>query len=228
MSNGRYWFVSTATLHTKLESDFDRLAKWYASERLERHFMAPGCTQAWLLSRVKHEDSFGRKFADVTAVYEVTDPRRFGAGAFDPDWEWGPFAVELKDTRRLTRRLLASFDFSDRPGTCWATVRINFQVTSMRDRQQEIEFNHWYTHKHMPEVCGNEGFHRAWRLGRVGVPQSVPFDEDYWAIYELDDPADLMKPVYQGPFWDGIWGDNIAPDSLARSYHTLIDHYVKS
>lgn len=217
---GEFWVVSSADVRGLGPRATRNLLDWYRVHRMPIHSAAQQCRSAWLLESVTHDDTFGAPFARVSAVYQVKDPRSFASGSFEPDWEWGARS-EVRRPRVLTRRLLASFDFTDVVGPWWATVRIDFAETANQDREQETTFNHWYTFKHMPEVCGNEGFRRAWRLKRHGARSGAPFDEDYWAIYELDAPEDLMKPVYRGPFWDGLWGRNIGRGSLARSYHRV-------
>ena len=217
---GEFWVVSSADVRGLGPRATRDLIDWYAEERLPKHSFADQCRSAWLIESAGHPDTFGKPFSNVSAIYQVRDPRSFAAGSFESDWEWGG-RWEVRRPRVLVRRLLASFDFTDDVGDWWATVRVNFNETSNRDREQEKSFNHWYTFKHMPEVCGNDGFRRAWRLKRHGNPISGHHDEDYWAIYELDAPEDLMKPVYRGPFWDGVWGRNIERGSLARSYHRV-------
>ena len=219
----RFWFFSMAVVPNDLVGD---AAKWYAAERLEEHMNVPGCSAAWLLDSIRHKDTHGTSFPNLIAIYEVADPVRFSAGRFDTQTEWGEFAPELLESQRLTRRLLAEYEARPEVQDVWATVRINFVDLPHKDRFQEAAFNDWYTQKHVPEICAFPGFSHAWRLARTGRRQPVRYDEDYWAIYAINEPATLMKPVLN-PWWDGVWQNNIEPGSLARSYHNVLEHLEK-
>lgn len=219
----RFWFFSTAFVPADLADD---AAKWYAAERLEQHLSVPGCSAAWLLGTITHKDTHGTAFPNVIAVYEVAEPVSFSAGVFETSIEWGEFAPSLTDAKRLTRRVLCEYAARPEVHDVWASVRINFVDLPHKDRLQEVAFNEWYDTKHVPEICAFPGFSHAWRLARTGRRLHVPYDEDYWAIYAVDEPATLMKPVLN-PWWDGVWQNNVEPGSLARSYHRVLEHLEK-
>lgn len=222
MNAGRYWMISSA----EAGGSVDDLIEWYAAERLPRHFANRACSNAWLLKTVKHADDGGAPVPQVISVYEVDDPKLFAAGRFDADWEWQASGLAVTRTARTVRRVLSSFDFSDRSGGYWATVRVDYVETPDRGREQRDEFDAWYTFSHVPEICAQPGFHRAWRSRRMGVTREPGFDQDFWAVYDVDDPADLMKAAMKldGPLWGGLWLRNVDSQTLSRSYHEVRCH----
>lgn len=222
MTGSRFWMISSA----QVGDSVDDLLDWYAEERLPRHLASPLCSQAWLLKTVKHADDWGTPVPQVSCVFEVDNPTAFAAGRFDADTEWRASELDVTHTARTVRRVLSTFDFSDRTGGHWATVRVDYEETPERGREQQDEFDSWYTFKHMPEICARPGFHRAWRTRRMGRTQEPGFAQDFWAVYDVDDPAVLMQAAMslEGPLWDGLWLRNVDSTTLSRSYHEVRAH----
>lgn len=57
----------------------------------------------------------------------------------------------------------------------------------------EDEFNDWYTHQHLPERVGIEGFLRGRRFRRTSVDEDAP---TYFTLYETESTATLTSAPY--------------------------------
>ena len=62
--------------------------------------------------------------------------------------------------------------------------------TNPNDPAQEEEFNRWYTHTHIPEVCRIPGVNKATRYQALQPAEGYP---KFVAIYEMDGEEGLAS-----------------------------------
>ena len=190
-------------------ADEDALTELVATASLQT--VAAGST--WLLRTEAHASDIGDPPQDFAIVREYADwPDR------SPAVDSGPWEERVCHLQREWYRVLASVETDSRLGNYWAIIRVNFNGSPA----DELAFNTWYSTKHMPEVCANPGFHRAWRLERA--EQSGPGargDFKYWTVYEIDTPDNFadVRRRNTNP-WDGLWQSNVA--GFHGSSHRLI------
>jgi hypothetical protein len=160
---------------------------------------------------------------EYLAIYEIQSVDDFNrALASGPPW--GPWDADIDrfvcDWERTYYRVLTTHEVDTGPGNYFAIVKLDFAESAAH---REAEFNEWYTHKHVPELCAFPGFHRAWRLSVEEDTNDLgPRRQRYWAVYEVDSPSHFVNArasrVASGiKPWDGIWG----PELL----NVQMDHY---
>jgi hypothetical protein len=209
--NARFWSVVKANITDEGRPVESAFSDWWSQEHVPQYTARPGFL-------------FGRRLRAVTdpgqeripdhkylAVYEVVSVDAFNSALADGP-PWGPWHADIDryvcDWERTYYRLLSIHEVDSGSGRYWAIVKLDF-VEPIPGR--ESEFNEWYTNKHVPELCANPGFHRAWRLAVEPDDNDLgPRRQRYWAVYEVDSPADFTsaraRRVEKGirP-WDGIW-----------------------
>jgi hypothetical protein len=169
----------------------------------------------WLLETAHHSSQLGAPDYPYLAVLEGrASPSDSHSSVFEPQ---GHSAL-LRDSHQVAYRVLATVDRDPVAGAYWAIVHVNFRGSPA----DEEAFNAWYSMKHMPEVCSNPGFHRAWRLCLESPrQQTTNADFKYWAVYEINSPADFAEVRRRNlnP-WDGLWQSQV--EGFWRTYHRLI------
>ena len=169
----------------------------------------------WLLETAHHSSQLGETGYPYMAVLEGRASHGDSqSAALEPK----AYPALLRDSHQIAYRVLATVERDPVAGAYWAIIHVNFHGSPA----DEEAFNAWYSMKHMPEVCSNPGFHRAWRLS-LESPRQQTTDADfkYWAVYEIDSPEDFadVRRRNLNP-WDGLWQSQV--EGFWRTYHRVI------
>lgn len=225
-SPSRTWLISGVDVLEGVDSSSSAVLEEYRTRRFEANFDRAGCRSAWLLQRIDHHEATGRDFPAVCAVYEVDAEAELDLAELAAPTEWGPVESSVRTWAPIRRDLLAVFDASPSEGDYWANVRVDFTPVPYKGSDQELQFNRWYSHIHLPEIAQGAGYHRGWRTGE-GAESPWGEGNAYWAVYELDHPSDLMRPVTTKPLWDGLWHDNVPDAHVSRTYFQVMSRRHK-
>jgi|SRR5579862_5199107 len=213
----QFWAVVRISLvdHDRDEAEFNR---WYDGVHVPEFVAQPGISHGWRTAKVEHEHELGDIDEQFAAVYELDTIPSFEA-ALDASptagHSWFAWEGRVEKWKRTFFRVRATHENDPDRGEFWAIVRANYAG----DREEE--FNRWYDEEHMPGVASNPGFHRAWRLEHEPSESQIgPARHRYWAVYEIDDPQDLVEALRGKAAWGGQWQDDVA--DWTRTYHRLL------
>lgn len=212
MGEELYWSIVKANV-TPVGREFEEpLNEWWSYEHVPEFVAREGFRRGWRLRTVEHPGQVGDPGQKYLACYEVETIESFSRSLAQSQPPWGPWQEYvddwLIDWSRTHYRVTQSAYQDDAAGTHFAIVRANL---NFRDAEHELEFNQWYSEKHLPEICAHEGIHRAWRLEKVEHHDVVdPAPHTYWAVYQVDSPeafaAARQSRIDSGiEPWDGIW-----------------------
>lgn len=174
-----------------------RFTDWWARAHQPEWVSFPGFRRGWFLELLRdHPGAVGAQPQQYAAVYEVAGPSAFNqALAAGPPWgPWQRYVDDwLLDWTRTYRRVIsgpADGPADPAPENSWALVSVDL-AAGLSD-EAVGEFNHWYDTVHVPELLGNPGFRRAWRLEHQPDPGELnPYSTRYLAIYEVADADDF-------------------------------------
>src|SRR5581483_1327254 len=212
-----YWAVVRIAL-VDSGRDAEEFNRWYNDIHVPEFLEQPGIDHGWRTEKVAHEHDLGTVDEQYAAIYRLDSIASFEA-ALDASptagHSWMAWEGRVDGWRRTFFEVIRTFERDQAAGRYWAIVRVNY----VGDR--EAEFNRWYDEEHMPEVASNPGFHRAWRL-RHEPSRSELGDEPfrYWAVYEIDDPQNLVDALRGKTPWGGRWQDELT--DWTRTYHRLL------
>lgn len=204
--------------------------EWWATEHQPEFLAMPGFRRAWLGALVDTALALGEQGQRYMATYEVDDISDFNAAlAAGPPWgEWQQYVDDwLTDWTRTYRTIGSQRDNDADHGRYWAVVASEFALSE----QLLPEFRAWYDDIHLPELLNNPGFHRAWRLElEPDVGDLGPRGNRFWAIYEVDDPAQFVAARQKRTDagiepWDGIWTPFLTDWSI--SFFEVINRITK-
>jgi hypothetical protein len=222
-----FWSVVKANVTEAGREHEEPLNEWWSYEHVPEFVARPGFRRAWRLRTIDHASQRGDPGQKYLAVYEVESIQAFSdsLAASQPPWgPWQDFVDDwLVDWSRTHYRVLHSHDQDDAEGSYWAIVRASLDFTG---QDHEREFDEWYTHKHVPEICGQPGIHRAWRL-QVEPHWDVvdPAPHRFWGVYQVDAPESFAAARERRTAsgiepWDGIWLPYLRDWRI--SYHELM------
>jgi hypothetical protein len=213
----QFWAVVRISL-VDTERDTAEFNRWYDDIHVPEFVDQPGIDHGWRNEKIEHEHQLGEVDEQYAAIYQLDSVAAFQA-ALDASptagHSWMAWEGRVEKWRRTFFRLLTAFERDAGKGGYWATVRVNYLG------EREAEFNRWYDEEHLPEVASNPGFHRAWRLRHE--PSESELGEEpnrYWAVYEIDDPANLVEALRGKTPWGGLWQNDVA--GWTRTYHRLL------
>jgi hypothetical protein len=200
------------------DRDAEEFNRWYNEIHVPEFIAQPGIDHGWRTEKIEHEHELGNVEEQYAAIYRLDSIASFEA-ALDASptagHSWFDWEGRVGNWKRTFFELIHAVERDDAPGRYWATIRVNY----IGDR--EDEFNRWYDEQHMPEVVSNPGFHRAWRLRHEPSKSELgqePFR--YWAVYEIDDPQNLVEALRDKRPWGGRWQDELT--DWTRTYHRLL------
>lgn len=218
-----FWAIVRISL-VDTSRDAAEFNRWYDEIHVPEFVETPGIDHAWRTEKVEHEHQLGDVDEQYAAVYRLDSLASFEA-ALDASptagHSWFDWEGRVEKWRRTFFRVLTAFERDAGKGAYWATVRANYVGG------QEDEFNRWYTEEHLPAVASNPGFHRGWRLRHE--PSGSELGEEphrYWAVYELDDPQNLVDALRGKEPWGGRWLDDVG--GWTRTYHRLLLEHAET
>jgi hypothetical protein len=212
-----YWAVVRIGL-VDTDRDAKEFNRWYNEIHVPEFLEQAGIDHGWRTERVEHEHELGHLDERYAAVYRIDSIMSFEA-ALDASptagHSWMDWEGRVTNWRRTFFEVIRTVERDDAAGRYWAIVRVNYVG------EHEDEFNRWYDEEHMPQVASNPGFHRAWRLRHE--PSRSELGEEpfrYWAVYELDDPQNLVDALRDKAPWGGRWQGELT--DWTRTYHRLL------
>lgn len=211
------WAVVRISL-VDTERDAAEFNEWYDELHVPEFVSQPGFVRAWRTEKVEHEHALGDVDEQYAATYEVDSVPSFEA-ALDASptagHSWLAWEGRVEKWKRTFFRVIGGLERDGAKGSYWAIIRANYVGN------REEEFNRWYDEVHMPEVASNPGFHRAWRLRHEpSASQLGEARHRYWAVYEIDDPQNMVDALRGTTPWGGEWQDDVA--DWTRTYHRLL------
>jgi hypothetical protein len=222
-----YWTVVKANLSDgRLDAEFN---DWYNRVHVPNFVAMPGFTRAWRVRRLMHSEQRGDPGQEFLAIYETETIDAFLAALHKTELKsghsWEGWERHLTDWQRSYHRVLGAWrdeaEVQDSVGRYWSIVRVDYLSQLAQAGFAERDFNAWYSDVHVPEVIGNRGFGRAWRL------ETVPHEEQlgdprqkYWAVYETERVDDLVVARRDTTAWDGVWAPGIA--NWSQHYHEVL------
>jgi hypothetical protein len=223
------WSVVKANVTAAgLESE-RALNEWWSHHHVPLYVAREGFHCAWRLRHVEHSASRGDAPQYYFAVYQIDSVEVFGQALAEE--AWGPFEESvgkwITDWGRTYYRLLTEYEAKTGNGRFWAIVSADL-IDS--DEALLSEFNRWYDTKHVPEICSNDGFYRAWRLEVHRHEDEIgPAGERFWAVYEHDSPDDFARAIQRRTDagierWDGLWLSKLRTWNI--SFHEVIHKEV--
>ena len=222
---GMFWAIVKVNL-VDPKSDTDEFNRWYDELHVPEFVGQEGFHRGWRVQVEPDPSQIGDPAQEFAAVYEIDTVASFKK-ALDlsptAGHSWGDWEGRVSDWSRRFYRILARHEADGNKGRYWAIIRTDFTG----GEAQERKFNEWYTREHMPGVCANSGFHRAWRLQAEPSPFQLGGEEfKYWAVYEVDRPEDMVAARDGKPAWNGLWQSQVV--GWARSYHRLLFEMSKN
>jgi hypothetical protein len=219
-----YWTVVKANLSDgRLDAEFN---EWYNRVHVPNFVAMPGFTRAWRIRRLMHSAQRGDPGQEFLAIYETETIEAFLAALHKTEAEsghsWEGWERHLTDWQRSYHRVLKSWrddeSAPDPAGRYWSIVRVDYDS---KPGDSEQNFNTWYAETHVPEVIGNRGFGRAWRLETVPHAEQLGDPgQKYWAVYETERVDDLVVARRGTTAWDGVWAPGIA--NWSQHYHEVL------
>jgi hypothetical protein len=215
-----FWAVVRISL-VDTERDAAEFNTWYDDVHVPEFVEQPGIDHAWRTEKVEHEHQLGEVDEQYAAIYQLDAVTSFQS-ALDASptagHSWFAWEGRVEKWRRTFFRVLTRFERDGDRGPYWATIRVSYVG------DEESEFNRWYDEEHMPEVASNPGFHRAWRLKHEPSGSELGVEpRPYWAVYEIDDPQNMVDALRGKRPWGGRWQDDVA--GWTRTYHrVLLEH----
>jgi hypothetical protein len=76
--------------------------------------------------------------------------------------------------------------------------------TTLSDVADEVAWNHWYDHTHIPQLLTVPGFRSVKRYSELRTPRS------YLTVYEIDSPTVLDSAEYRAVAGWGPWAAEVA------------------
>jgi hypothetical protein len=200
------------------ERDAAEFNRWYDEIHVPEFVEQPGIDHAWRTEKIEHEHQLGEIDEDYAAIYQLDAVASFEA-ALDSSptagHSWFDWQDRVEKWRRTFFRVLTRFERDGEQGSYWATIRVRYTG------ENESVFNRWYDDDHLPEVASNPGFHRAWRLKHEPSDSELGNEPSpYWAVYEIDDPQNMVDALSGKQPWGGRWKDDVA--GWTRTYHRLL------
>jgi hypothetical protein len=197
---------------------------WYDEVHVPEFVEQPGIDHAWRIEKIEHGHELGETDEQYAAIYQLDSIASFQA-ALDASptagHSWFAWEGRVENWKRTFFRVLTAFEHDNGKGKYWATIRVNYAG------EHEAEFNRWYNDEHLPEVASNPGFHRAWRLQHeTSESQLGENPHRYWAVYEIDDPQNLVEALRDKEPWGGRWQQDVA--SWTRTYHRLLLEHAEN
>ena len=218
-----FWAVVRANITEEGQPSEAAFSDWWSKEHVPEYTAKRGFLSGRRLSVVADHQIQGSAEHKYLAIYEVDSVEAFNNALSDGP-PWGPWHAEIDRLvchwERTFYRVLSLYEVDDRAGDYFAIVKLDFAESAA---SREIEFNEWYTNKHVPELCAFPGFHRAWRLSVEEDGNDLgPRRQHYWAVYEVDTPGHFVEARASRAAsgikpWDGLWG----PELL----NVQMDHY---
>jgi hypothetical protein len=221
-----FWSVVKANITPEGRGVEAKFSEWWSEEHVPEYVARPGFSSGRLLTQANDAAPGGEGEHEYLAVYVVDTVATFNA-ALSAGPPWGAWQADIDrylcDWERTYYRHLSVHEVSSSSGAHLAIVKVDFAGT---DTGREAEFNDWYGNKHVPELCAHPGFHRAWRLEVEPDENDLgPRRQRYWAVYEVDTPADFKQAratrAESGiPAWDGLWADDLV--NVEMSHYRLL------
>lgn len=211
----RIWTMSTADAADQESID------WYARHCFENGANDDRVARAWLLETVPFHEEIGSVLPQVMAIYESVEVQNPEEAYWPDSSEWQHAPGEISGARTVGRQVLMNLWVPTEPGQWWCSVRMDPREDFSRTDWQRFE--NWYTYEHVGETVIAPGINEAWRLGEELRPSGRSgFHSHFrWAMYELQDPEDMMRHVSKEPL-KPIWHEFNNNETFSRTYHTVV------
>src|SRR4051794_31297822 len=217
------WAVVRISL-VDTDRDAAEFNRWYDGIHVPEFVEMPGIDHAWRTEKVEHEHQLGDVDEQYAAIYQLDSIASFQAAlnaSPTAGHSWFDWEDRVEKWKRTFFRVITTLEGDGGKGAYWATIRVAYVG------DDEAEFNRWYDEEHLPEVASNPGFHRAWRLKHEPSESQLGDDpHPYWAIYEIDDPQNLVEALRGKEPWGGRWHDDVA--GWTRTYHRLLLEHAET